>query len=52
MLSPALGAHVSVAGGFVEGVRRGTGLACDALAGQGKVGVDEVAELDGRIVPA
>ncbi len=29
--SPALGAHVSVAGGFVEGVRRGTGLACDAL---------------------
>lgn len=31
LLSPALGAHVSVAGGFVEGVRRGTGLACDAL---------------------
>ena len=30
-LSPALGAHVSVAGGFVEGVRRGTDLACDAL---------------------
>ncbi|MEO8195900.1 MAG: deoxyribonuclease IV [Thermoanaerobaculia bacterium] len=29
--SPALGAHVSVAGGFVEGLRRGTGLACDAL---------------------
>ena len=28
---PALGAHVSVAGGFVEGVRRGSGLACDAL---------------------
>lgn len=29
--SPALGAHVSVAGGFVEGVRRGTDLACEAL---------------------
>lgn len=29
--SPALGAHVSVAGGFAEGVRRGTALACDAL---------------------
>lgn len=29
--SPLLGAHVSVAGGFVEGVRRGIGLACDAL---------------------
>lgn len=29
--APALGAHVSVAGGFVEGLRRGAGLACDAL---------------------
>jgi len=29
--SPALGAHVSVAGGFVEGLRRGTDLVCDAL---------------------
>jgi deoxyribonuclease-4 len=29
--SPLLGAHVSVAGGFVEGLRRGTGLACEAL---------------------
>ncbi|MEO7794985.1 MAG: deoxyribonuclease IV [Thermoanaerobaculia bacterium] len=28
---PALGAHVSVAGGVAEGVRRGTELACDAL---------------------
>ena len=28
---PFLGAHVSVAGGLVEGVRRGTGLACDSL---------------------
>ena len=28
---PLLGAHVSVAGGLVEGVRRGTELACDAL---------------------
>jgi deoxyribonuclease-4 len=28
---PSLGAHVSVAGGFVEGVRRGTELAADAL---------------------
>ncbi|MEO8276153.1 MAG: deoxyribonuclease IV [Thermoanaerobaculia bacterium] len=26
-----LGAHVSVAGGFVEGIRRGTDLGCDAL---------------------
>lgn len=29
--TPLLGAHVSVAGGLVEGVRRGTGLACDTL---------------------
>ena len=29
--TPFLGAHVSVAGGLVEGVRRGTGLACDSL---------------------
>ncbi len=28
---PSLGAHVSVAGGFVEGLRRGSDLACDAL---------------------
>ena len=29
--SPLLGAHVSVAGGLAEGVRRGTDLACEAL---------------------
>jgi deoxyribonuclease-4 len=28
---PALGAHVSVAGGLAEGIRRGTELGCDAL---------------------
>ena len=29
--APRLGAHVSVAGGFVEGLRRGTAIGCDAL---------------------
>ena len=29
--TPALGAHVSVAGGLAEGVRRGTDLDCEAL---------------------
>ena len=29
--SPSLGAHVSVAGGVAEGVRRGTELACDTV---------------------
>ncbi len=29
--TPLVGAHVSVAGGLVEGVRRGTELACDTL---------------------
>lgn len=29
--SPSLGAHVSVAGGLIEGLRRGAELGCDAL---------------------
>ena len=29
--APLLGAHVAVAGGLVEGLRRGTGLGCDTL---------------------
>ena len=31
MTAPLLGAHVSVAGGFPEGIRRGTELGCTAL---------------------
>ena len=31
MSGPMLGAHVSVAGGFTEGIRRGVELGCDAL---------------------
>lgn len=31
MHTPLLGAHVSVAGGFAEGIRRGTELGCQAL---------------------
>lgn len=31
MPSPPLGAHVSVAGGLAEGIRRGVELGCEAL---------------------